>query len=232
MIHPLHDFPIRGVLWYQGESNVGPEDAFAYRDLFRTMIEDWRRAWRAPELPFLFVQLAGFMPPPAEPGDSDWALLRESQAAALALPATAMAVTLDAGDADDVHPLDKQTVGRRLALGARRLVYGEEELVDSGPVYRRHRIADGRVTIEYDHAGGGLVVKGDPPRSPGGFAVAGSDRRFVWAEAAIEGDRVVVWSDRVPEPVAVRYGWADNPERANLGNREGLPAAPFRTDAW
>lgn len=228
MIHPLSEFPVRGVLWYQGESNAGPDDAFEYRNLFRAMIEDWRRERGAPRLPFLFVQLASYMPAVAEPSESSWALLRESQAAALALPATAMAVTLDAGDAADVHPRDKQTVGRRLALAARAVAYGEE-LVHSGPVYRRHEIADGRVTIEFDHAAGGLVARGGEAGSPGGFAIAGADRRFAWADATIDGDRVVVESDRVPDPIAVRYAWADNPDRANLYNREDLPAAPFRT---
>lgn len=231
MLHPLHDFPLRGVLWYQGESNAGADDAFVYRDLFRALIEDWRSGWGRPELPFLFVQLAGYMPPPTAPQESSWALLRESQAAALALPATAQVVTLDVGDADDVHPRDKQTVGRRLALAARRVVYGEE-VVHSGPVYRGHEIVDGRVVIDFDHLGGGLVARGDDPRRPGGFAVAGDDRRFVWAEAVIVDGRVVVSSDEVPSPAAVRYGWADNPEGANLYNAEGLPAAPFRTDAW
>ncbi len=241
MIHPLEDFPVRGVLWYQGESNAGPGDALAYRDLFRALIEDWRRARGEPALPFLFVQLAAFMAPAEEPGESDWALLRESQSAALALPATAQVVLLDAGDAGDVHPRDKQVVGRRLALAARRVAYGEE-LVHSGPVYRGHEIAGGRVLIEFDHAGGGLVTgsaeRGRPgePGAPGGFAIAGADRRFVRARARIErtpeGERVAVWSEEVPEPAAVRYGWADNPVLADLYNREGLPAAPFRTDSW
>lgn len=231
MIHPLLELPIRGVLWYQGESNTGPDDAFVYRRLFRAMIEDWRRGWGDAGLPFLFAQLAAFMAPPEEPGESGWALLRESQSAALALPGTAQVVLVDAGDAADVHPRDKQVVGERLALAARKVAYGEE-VVFSGPVYRGHEVADGRVLVDFDHVGGGLVAGDGPRASPTGFAVAGADRRFVWAEARIEGGRVVVWSELVPDPVAVRYGWADNPEGANLYNREGLPAAPFRTDDW
>lgn len=228
MIHPLLRYPIKGVLWYQGESNAGPDDAFAYRELFTGMIEDWRRGWGLGDFPFLFVQLANFMAPVAEPAESSWALLRESQSAALALANTAQAVIIDIGDADSVHPRNKQDVGLRLALAARKVAYGED-IVCSGPVYRSHEVRDGRVVVELDHVGGGLVARGGEPR---GFAVAGADRHFVWAEAAIEGDRVVVWSDAVPDPVAVRYAWGDNPEDANLYNAEGLPASPFRTDDW
>lgn len=229
MIHPLVAFPIKGVLWYQGESNAYPGDAFAYRDRFAAMIRDWRARWGVGDFPFLFVQLANYMAPPEEPGESDWAMLRESQSAVLALPNTAQAMAIDLGEADDIHPRNKQDVGRRLALAARRIAYGEE-IVHSGPVYRDHEVRDGRVFITFDHVGGGLVARGG--RALEGFAVAGADRRFVWADATIEGNRVVVWSDRVPEPVAVRYGWADNPDGVNLYHAEGLPAAPFRTDAW
>jgi sialate O-acetylesterase len=231
MIHPLMRYPIKGVLWYQGESNADSrDDAFAYRGLFPRLIEDWRRGWSAGDFPFLFVQLAGFMAPAAEPADSNWALLRESQSAALALARTAQAVAVDVGDAADVHPRNKQEVGRRLALAARRVAHGEV-VVHSGPVYRSHEVRAGRVVIALDHAGGGLAARGEAGVLRG-FAVAGEDRRFVWAEAAIDGGRVVVWSDAVPDPVAVRYAWGDNPEDANLSNREGLPASPFRTDAW
>ncbi len=229
MIHPLQPYPLAGVLWYQGESNAGPADAHHYRELFPALIHDWRAGWGEPGMPFLFAQLASFMPPPSRPVESSWAVLRESQAAALALPATAQAVLIDAGDAADVHPRDKQTVGERLALAARGVAYGEE-LVHSGPVYRGHRVRGERVVIDFDHAAGGLVARGGG--APRGFAVAGEDRRFVWAEAAIEGERVAVWSRSVPRPVAVRYAWADNPAGANLYNRAGLPAAPFRTDGW
>jgi sialate O-acetylesterase len=236
MVHPLLPFPIKGILWYQGESNTGPDDAFVYRRQFTTMIEDWRRRWGAEELPFLFVQLASFLPPPTEPTESNWALLRESQTAALALPGTAQVVLVDAGDADDVHPRNKQIVGERLALAARKTAYGEE-IVFSGPAYRGHQVEDGRVVIEFDHVGGGLVARDAARGNLTGFAIAGADRRFVWAEARLEeaqadSVRVVVSSTLVPSPVAVRYGWADNPEGANLYNREGLPASPFRTDDW
>jgi sialate O-acetylesterase len=230
MVHPLTPFPVAGVLWYQGESNGDRmEDAAEYGRLFRAMIAGWRAAWGQPDLPFLWAQLANFHAPPAGPDDAGvWATLREGQSSALALPNTAEAVLLDAGEADDIHPRDKQTVGRRLALAARRMVYGEDALVASGPRYRTHEVAGGRVTVTFDHVGGGLTTRGGAPL--GGFAVAAADGVWRWAEARIEGDRVVLWSDAVPAPAAVRYAWADNPEAATLTNAEGLPAAPFRTD--
>lgn len=228
MIHPLLRFPIKGVLWYQGESNAYPEQAFQYRELFKTMITDWRDRWNAvdEDFPFLWVQLANYMESDDEPSDSDWAMLRESQSAALVLPNTAQAVAIDIGEADDIHPRNKQDVGRRLALAARHVAYGED-LVYSGPQYVGHQVIGDRVELVFAHVGDGLVAKGGPL---GGFAIAGQDGEFVWADARIEGDRVVVWSDEVENPVAVRYGWADNPEDANLYNVEGLPASPFRTD--
>jgi sialate O-acetylesterase len=231
MIHPLQSYPVAGVLWYQGESNAGGADAFAYRRLFPAMIADWRAGWGRRDLPFLWVQLASFMPVASEPTESSWAVLRESQAAALALPRTAQAVAIDIGDAEDIHPANKQEVGRRLALAARKVAYGED-VVHSGPSYRRHEVRRGRVVIAFDHVGGGLVARGDDSGRVTGFAVAGADRRFVWAEAVVVAESVEVWSDRVPDPVAVRYGWADNPAGANLFNRDGLPAGPFRTDDW
>ena len=139
-------------------------------------------------------------------------------------------MAIDIGKAGDIHPRNKQDVGLRLALAARKVAYGQD-VVHSGPAYRAHEVGDGRVTIAFDHAGGGLLARGQGGRLRG-FAIAGSDRRFVWANAEIKGDRVVVWSDGVPNPVAVRYAWGDNPDGANLYNREGLPASPFRTDRW
>lgn len=232
MIHPLLRAPIKGVIWYQGESNANDDaQAVAYRALFASLIQGWRREWRGAggDFPFLWVQLPNFgavdTVPPATAG---WALLRESQAAALALPATGQAVAIDVGDPADLHPQDKEPVGRRLAALARRVAYGER-IVASGPTYRAHAVRDGRITIDFADVGGGLVARGDSLR---GFAVAGADRRWVWARARIEGDRVVVWSPEVPEPVAVRYAWGNSPASPGLYNREGFPAAPFRTDDW
>lgn len=229
MVHPLLKYPIKGVLWYQGESNANTkEEAIAYRKLFPDLIRDWRRAWGQGDFPFLFVQLANFMAVDSVPSESNWALVREAQSGALALPNTGQAVIIDIGEADDIHPRNKQDVGLRLALAARKIAYGED-IVYSGPVYKGHEVRDRQVVLTFDHLGGGLVAKGGPLK---GFAIAGSDGRFVWADARIEGDRVIVWSDEVPTPVAVRYAWGNNPEGANLYNAEGLPASPFRTDAW
>ncbi len=225
MIKPIVPFAIRGVIWYQGESNAAR--AYQYRTLFRTMIRDWRRTWRQGNFPFLFVQLANFRQRQAEPGESDWAELREAQTMALAEPNTGMAVTIDIGEANDIHPKNKQDVGRRLALAALAIAYGKD-IVYSGPLYDSHKIEGNKVRIFFTHVDGGLVARGGELK---GFAIAGPDRKFVWAKAAIDGDTVVVWSDQVPNPVAVRYGWADNPE-CTLYNKAGLPASPFRTDDW
>lgn len=226
MIHPLNDFPITGVIWYQGESNAYPDGAYEYRQLFADLIEDWRERWGVGDFPFLYVQLANYMEADDEPAESDWAVLRESQSAVLEVPNTAQAVTIDIGEADDIHPRNKQDVGRRLALAARHLAY-DQDVVYSGPTYESHEVRDGRVEISFEHVGGGLTARGGDLR---GFAIAGENGRFVWANATIEGDRVIVWSDEVPEPSAVRYAWGNNPETANLYNTEGLPASPFRTD--
>ncbi len=236
MLDPLLPFPIRGVIWYQGESNAVGEDAFVYRDLFPAMIGDWRARWGMGDFPFLWVQLANFMAPDEEPGESDWAMLRESQSATLSVPNTAQVVIIDIGEADDIHPRNKQDVGLRLSLAARHVAFGED-IAYSGPMYRTHRISGGQIVVEFDHVGQGLVGRSDE-RAPGadvplgGFAVAGADRVFRWAEARIEGNSVVVSSPGVRSPVAVRYAWADNPDRANLYNADGLPASPFRTDRW
>ena len=232
MVHPLLRFPVKGILWYQGESNADIlEDALAYRELFTGLIQDWRAGWGSADLPFLWVQLASFMAPPSEPAESVWAILRESQSAALALPRTAQVVTLDIGEALDVHPTNKQAVGERLALAARAVSYGQD-VAFSGPTYRSHEKDGSHIVVSFDHAGGGLVGREMAGGSLRGFAIAGADQQFVWAKATIEGDRLVVWSPEVTEPVAVRYAWADNPEGANLYNADGLPAAPFRTDSW
>ncbi len=242
MIHPLLDFRIAGAIWYQGESNAGGDDAPVYRDLFATMIQDWRTRWGVGDFPFVWVQLANYMASHDQPSESDWAVLRESQGATLSVSNTAQAVIIDIGEAEDIHPKNKQDVGYRLGLAARALAYGED-IVYSGPEYRDHSVDGGRVLLGFDHVGGGLTAVERPteaPRAEGhasadrltGFAIAGADRKFVWADARILGDQVIVSSPRVPRPVAVRYAWADNPDTANLFNVEGLPASPFRTDNW
>ena len=230
MVAPLTVQPVAGVLWYQGESNANTvEDAAAYAGQFQAMIEGWRDAWGDDDLPFFWVQLANFMAPPTGPDDTGtWSVLRASQSAALDLDHTAEAVIYDVGEADDIHPRDKQTVGHRLALAARALVYGEDGLTYSGPRFEDLDVADGRAEVSFTHLGGGLSTRGGLPL--GGFTIAGADGVWHGADAEIDGDRVLVWSDAVPAPVAVRYAWANNPEAATLTNAEGLPAAPFEAE--
>jgi len=228
MIAPLLNYRIKGAIWYQGESNA--DRPVEYRELFPALIRDWRRHWNEGDFPFLFVQLPNFMESRPQPSESNWALLREAQLKTLSVPNTAMAVTIDIGEWNDIHPLDKEDVGKRLALAAEKLAYGQEDIVYSGPIYDSMKIEGGTVVLSFTHTGSGLVSKGGKELRE--FAVAGSDRKFVWAKATIEDKHVVVWSTSISHPVAVRYAWADNPEGANLYNKEGLPASPFRTDDW
>ena len=237
MVHPLLPIAIKGVIWYQGESNANDDaQAHAYRAQFRQLITSWRHEFnggREPTFPFLWVQLPNFQQPDAEPSATGggWPIIRESMTAALSLPSTGQAITIDVGEAGDIHPKNKIDVGRRLALVARRVAYGERVLT-SGPTYGTHTVRGGRVTVRFANIGRGLVAHGVTDGSVGAFALAGADHHFVWAQARIEGSNVVVWSARVPHPVAVRYAWSENPADANLYNRDGLPAAPFRTDGW
>ncbi len=226
MIAPLTPFAIRGAIWYQGESNAGR--AYQYRSLFPAMIRSWWQAWGRSDFPFLFVQLANFLKVKEEPGESEWAELREAQSMTLTLPNTGMAVIIDIGEANDIHPKNKQDVGERLALWALARTYFKD-VVYSGPLYSFMNVRGSEIVLHFEHVAGGLVAKGGEPLK--GFAIAGADRKFVWAEARIEGETVVVRSDQVAEPVAVRYAWADNPV-CNLYNASGLPASPFRTDGW
>jgi sialate O-acetylesterase len=231
MIHPLQPYALRGVIWYQGESNANTvADAMKYRRQFPALIQQWRRQWQAPELPFLWVQLANFSSGVDKGDQSPWAVLRESQSATLSLPATAQVVTIDIGDPADIHPLNKQDVGKRLALAARHVAYGEA-LVYSGPVHAQAQFSAGAATLAFDGGGSALAVRGGGTRVHG-FTLAGADRVFHPAEASLVDGRVVVRSGAVKTPVAVRYGWSDNPADADLINAAGLPASPFRTDAW
>lgn len=226
MIHPYIQFPIRGAIWYQGESNAGR--AHQYQTLFPNMIKDWRKNWNQPNFPFYFVQLANFMKVEDQPKESEWAELREAQLKTLALPNTGMAVAIDIGDAKDIHPKNKQEVGRRLALIALAKDY-TKKIAYSGPLYRSHKIAGNVISVRFSAVNGGLRSKDGNDLK--GFAVAGADQKFYWAKAVIKGDQVVVGADEVPNPVSVRYGWANNPV-CNLENGAGLPASPFRTDDW
>jgi len=224
MIAPLVPFAIRGVIWYQGESNAGR--AYQYRTLFPTMIRDWRSAW-GNNFPFYFVQLANWHANKAEPDESDWAELREAQMMTLREPQTGMAVTIDIGDENDIHPRNKLDVGRRLAAWALAGPYSQK-VIPSGPLFDRYTINGNEVRISFKYAGGLKTTDGGPVK---GFAIAGDDHHFVWADARIEGDTVIVSSPKISKPVAVRYAWADNPI-TNLYNKAGFPASPFRTDDW
>jgi sialate O-acetylesterase len=218
MIAPLTPFAIRGVIWYQGEANSGPDRAPLYARLFQTMIRDWRNAWGEGDFPFLFVQIANWNTAP----DGMWPEVRDAQRQALALKNTGMAVTIDIGDPVDIHPKNKQDVGLRLALAARAIAFGEK-LEWSGPLYRQVTQEEHALRVWFDHAVG-LTAKGAELT---GFEVAGADGKYSPAQAKIEGESIAVSSPDVPTPVSVRYGWAANPA-CNLFNKEGLPASPFQ----
>lgn len=223
MITPLLDYSMKGVIWYQGESNAG--NPGQYEERFSTMIETWRDEWNQGDFPFLFVQLANFMETTDEPVQSNWAELRQAQLNTLKLPNTGMAVTTDIGEWNDIHPLNKKDVGHRLALQARKIAYGEKDLVAAGPIPEHSTFTSDHVTIEFKYTGNGLTTSdGEEPHY---FSISEDGENFVWAEAEIQGDSIRVWSDEISNPVAVRYGWADNPESANLINQKGLPATPF-----
>ncbi len=228
ILRPLIGYGIRGAIWYQGESNAGR--AYQYRELFPLMIQSWRDEWGQGDFPFYWVQLADFRDEKPEPSESDWAELREAQTMTMdRLPNTGEAVIIDLGEAHDIHPKNKQDVGKRLARWALARDYGFE-IVCRSPRYKSMEVSDGKAILTFDHVGGGLDTF--DVRTPIGFAIAGSDRKFVRADARITGPSTIeVWSDSIATPASVRYGWADNPV-CNVQNREGLPLTPFRTDDW
>lgn len=228
MLEPVIPFGIKGAIWYQGESNA--PRAYQYREIFPLMIQDWRNQWEQGDFPFLWVQLANFKQPVEAPKDSDWAELREAQSMTLSLPNTGQAVIIDKGEANDIHPRDKWTVGERLAVAAKKVAYGMD-VVYSGPTFKNMEVAGNKVRIIFDNLGSGLEIN-DKYGYVKGFAVAGKDKVFHWANAYQDGNDIIVYSDKVSQPVAVRYGWADNPDDVNVYNAEGLPASPFRTDSW
>jgi sialate O-acetylesterase len=223
MLAPVTPFTIRGFLWYQGESNTGRSAEYAR--LQPAMIADWRNKWQEGDLPFLFVQLPGFGDYNYLPSESQWAELREAQARSLSVANTGMAVAIDLGEWNDLHPDRKKDVGDRLALAAEKLSYGVAG-VYSGPSYRSSATDGNKFIISFDNTGSGLTTNdGEEPQE---FAIAGPDKKFVWANARIEGDKIVVWSDEIKDPKYLRYAWADDPVNPNLFNKEGLPASPFR----
>ncbi len=225
MIAPLINYSIKGFLWYQGEANTGRAEEYA--KLQPALINDWRNKWKQLDAPFLYVQLPGFMDYNYLPSESNWAKLRESQLLSLSVPNTAMAVAIDLGEWNDIHPDNKKDIGERLALAACKIAYNED-LVYSGPIYQSSKIEGNKIIIGFDHAGSGLMT--NDGEELGEFAIAGADKKFLWAKAKIEGNKVIVWNDSISDPMYVRYAWADNPVNPNLYNKEGLPASPFRTD--
>ena len=225
MINPFLGVAIKGVIWYQGESNNSR--AYQYRELFPLLINNWRTQFNRPQMPFLFVQLANFQAVNPQPAEATWAELREAQAMALSLPNTGMAVAIDIGETGDIHPKNKQDVGYRLALLALAKVY-KEKVIDEGPMYQSNKVEGNKVVVNFKS---GAALKSSDEKELTGFAIAGADKKFYWAKAEIKGNSVIVSAKEVKNPVAVRYAWANNPI-CNLGNAAGLPAAPFRTDDW
>ncbi len=223
MIAPLLNYSIKGAIWYQGESNA--KNPSEYFSLMKSLIGDWRKHWRQNDFPFLYVQLPNFMEPKDFQDGSSWAELRQAQLATLTVPHTGMAVAIDLGEWNDIHPLNKSDVGKRLALRAMKVVYSEKNLVASGPICKTVKRKDGKLILTFSHVGGGLISKDGKELKC--FYVAGTDKKFAAAKAEIIDNKIVVTSDSISDPVFVRYAWADNPRGANLYNKEGLPASPF-----
>ncbi|WP_199330314.1 sialate O-acetylesterase [Dysgonomonas sp. GY617] len=226
MIAPVIDYPIKGVIWYQGEANTSKSTE--YSAMLSALITDWRMKWNRADLPFILAQLPNFMMAKEQPSESNWAMLREAQSKVLEIPNTGMTVNIDLGEWNDIHPLNKKEVGHRLALCAMKIAYDDKKIISSAPRYNSMVVDGNKITLSFTEIGNGFAST----EKLKGFAVAGEDKQFVWADATTEGDKVIVWSDKVKSPLAVRYAWADNPEGANLRNKEGLPSSPFRTDNW
>jgi sialate O-acetylesterase len=246
MVHPIAPYALKGIVWYQGESNV--DRAWQYRTTFPLLIKNWRTTWERDDLPFFFCQLPNYQPKQLQPGESSWAELREAQSLARKIPHTAEAVLIDLGESLVLHPSNKKDAADRLSRIALSQIYGKD-IPHSGPVYQSFKIEDGKIRLSFTYTDGGLIasslpatydqdasagetaplIRNSPDSELEGFAICGKDRKWVWADSKIEGSSVVVWSDQVPAPVAVRYAWADNPT-CNLSNGSGLPASPFRTD--
>ncbi len=229
MINPILPYGIKGAIWYQGESNA--DRAKQYQRVFPEMITDWRNHWKEGDFPFLFVSLANFMAADAQPQESSWAELREAQTKTLSLPNTGMALTIDIGEASDIHPRNKQDVGKRLCLAALKTAYNKD-IVYAGPMYQSVKFDGNKAVVTFTETGSGLVTK-NKYGYVNSFAIAGADQKFVWAKARITGKNTIeVASDQVQNPVAIRFAWGNNPDDFNLYNAEGLPANPFRTDDW
>lgn len=240
-IAPLVPMAMRGVLWYQGENNASDSNVLLYVEKKRAMLADWRKWFGNPNLPFYFVQLASFQAPSKDPAGGGWGPIRDAQRRCLEIPHTGMASAVDVGDANDIHPKNKFDVGERLARWALVNEYGKKDTVVSGPLLREMKVEGSKARITFDSIGGGLMTGRKEGRTPAtetkgakleGFAIAGENKQWQWADAVIDGDTVLVSSPQVPSPAAVRYAYSSNPVDANLYNRAGLPASPFRTDKW
>jgi len=225
---PIAGYTIKGAAWYQGEANTGKAEE--YKTLLPAMIKDWRSLWGQGDFPFLIVQLANYMAPPVEPQDGGWPKLRESQAfVANTIPHVGLALAIDIGETNDIHPLNKKDVGYRLALSAYKVAYGDKDAIEPITQYDSMKVEGNKIIISFKNLDKGLRAKNGELKQ---FAIAGADKKFYWAKATIKNGKVEVWSDQVKQPLAVRYAWANNPEGSNLYNLNGLPVAPFRTDSW
>lgn len=224
MISPLLRFPIKGVIWYQGESNTARAES--YHAIFSTLIGDWRNHWHQGDFPFLYVQLSNYAP--IASSESGWPALRDAQLKTLSVSNTGMAVTIDIGEWNDLHPLNKEDVGKRLSLAAQHIAYGDRNMVYSGPIYQSKEIKDDKIVLHFKNTGSALISKNNEPLKY--FEIAGADKKFVQAQAKITGNTITVWSEQVKNPVVVRYAWMDNPQGANLYNKQLLPASPFMSE--
>ena len=227
MIHPLIPFAFKGVLWYQGESNASR--AYQYQKAFPLLINDWRNKW-ATEFPFYFVQLATFKTNGNSNEGCDWAELREAQAKTLSVKNTAMVITTDIGNPNDIHPRNKKEVGNRLAANALNNLYDKKQIC-TGPTFSSFKVENEKAAITFENIGSGLITN-DNSNSVYGFEIAGNDQVFYAAKAEINNGKVIVSADEVANPVAVRFGWIGDASACNLFNKEGFPAVPFRTDYW
>lgn len=232
MLSPLKNYALKGAIWYQGEGNSSKPTLYSI--YLRSMIEDWRSLFNNPTMPFLYVQLPNYQAAVANPVESNWALLRESQLKTLAVPYTGMATTIDVGDPSNLHPVYKKPVGTRLAIAAQRVAYNNQQIVSSGPMYESMKIVGNTIELTFNTLGSLMKFKstGTPVGTHTNFAIAGTNKVFSWAQARIEGNKVIVWNDNIPNPVAVRYAWGQNPAGEKLFNAADLPASPFRTDNW
>jgi sialate O-acetylesterase len=231
MVHPAHPFPVKGIIWWQGESNTEPWDARNYRKQFACLLQNWREAQGDSLLPFLYVQLANIGRMDNLKSESDWPMLREAQSLVLQqFRQVAQVVSFDISHPTDLHPGNKKGIAKRLALAARCVAYGEK-VPYTGPAFLESERMDNKLRLHFDPKGISLSAKPDDT-ALNGFKVAGADQVFHPAKAAIEGNTVLVWSEKVPSPVAARYAWEHSPVGSNLYNKEGLPASPFRTDDW